>query len=82
MKNTKKDNQTIEKIFKTLELGDILKIEKVEGSQNIVHHITTNKKEYYLKRYTKDAIRNDKDLLNSKSFLLIPFFKSVDTKRE
>lgn len=66
MKKTKKDNATIEKIFETLELGDILKVEEVESSQNIVHHITTDKKEYILKRYSKDAIRNDKDLLNRK----------------
>ena len=63
MKN-KKVEQVIEKIFETLELGTVKSIKYVESSQNTVHLVKTDKKDYYVKQYSKDAIKNDKDLID------------------
>lgn len=65
MKNSKTE-KVIEKIFETLELGAIKSIKYVESSQNNVYLVKTDKKDYYIKQYSKDAIKNDKDLLNRK----------------
>ncbi len=65
MKN-KKIEQVIEKIFEKLELGTIKSITYTKSSQNIVHLVKTDKKDYYIKQYSKDAIRNDRDLLKRK----------------
>ena len=56
----------IEKIFETLDLGPIKNIVYSPSSQNLVHLVKTEKKDYYIKQYSKDAIKNDKDLLNRK----------------
>lgn len=57
----------IEKIFFTLELGTIKSITYTTSSQNLVHLVTTKEnKEYYIKQYSKDAIKNNRDLLNRK----------------
>ena len=55
-----------EQIFETLELGTIKEITYVNSSQNLVHKVITDKKAYYVKQYSKDAIKNDKDLLKRK----------------
>ena len=56
----------IEKIFETLDLGTIKSISYSPSSQNLVHLVKTDKKDYYIKQYSKDAIKNDRDLLNRK----------------
>lgn len=56
----------IEKIFETLDLGTVKSITYSPSSQNLVHQVKTDKKDYYIKQYSKDAIKNDKDLLNRK----------------
>lgn len=66
MNNIKKLETVFEQIFETLSLGTIKEITYVKSSQNLVHKITTDKKSYYIKQYSKDAIKNDKDLLNRK----------------
>ena len=58
--------KVFEQIFETLELGTIKEITYVKSSQNLVHKVTTDKKSYYIKQYSKDAIKNDKDLLKRK----------------
>lgn len=61
-----KIEKIIENIFETLELGPIKSIVYSPSSQNLVHLIKTEKKDYYIKQYSKDAIKNNRDLLNRK----------------
>ncbi len=68
---TKKIDKIIEKIFDTLDLGTIKETTLMKSSQNIVYLVKTDKKDYYIKEYSKDAIKNDKDLLNRKRQLAV-----------
>ena len=54
---SKKQEKIIKIIVDTLNLGSVL------SSQNLVYLVETDKKSYYIKQYSKDAIRNNKDLL-------------------
>lgn len=53
---------TIYTIFKKLNLGDVLKIKRVDSNQNIVYQIKTQNKNFILKEYSKDAIKDNNDL--------------------
>ncbi len=50
-------------LFKKLNLGIITNIEPVDSSQNSVVKITTLDNAYLVKQYSKDAIKNENDLL-------------------
>lgn len=65
MKN-KRVEKIIEVIFETLNLGHVEEITYMHSSQNLVHLVKTDKNSYYIKQYSKDAIRSNKDLLNRK----------------
>lgn len=65
MKN-KKIELIIDKIFETLELGTVETITYIKSSQNLVYLVKTDKNSYYIKKYSKDAIKNEKELLNKK----------------
>lgn len=60
---SKKQEKIIKIIVDTLNLGSVLSITYVKSSQNLVYLVETDKKSYYIKQYSKDAIRNNKDLL-------------------
>lgn len=62
MKLTKSQISAINKIFEVLELGKVEDIKILDSSQNTVYKVTTDKKEYVLKEYSKDAIRNEYEL--------------------
>ena len=63
---SKKQEKIIKIIVDTLNLGSVLSITYVKSSQNLVYLVETDKKSYYIKQYSKDAIRNNKDLVNRK----------------
>lgn len=52
----------IKELFKKLKLEKIEKIENIDSSQNNVYKITTATKIYILKKYSKFAIKNKKEL--------------------
>ena len=62
MNLTKSQISAINKIFKVLELGKVEDTKILDSSQNTVYKVTTDKKEYVLKEYSKDAIRNEYEL--------------------
>lgn len=62
MEITRTQLSAIDKIFEVLELGTIINVSIIDSSQNIVFRITTDKKEYVLKEYSKDAIKNEYEL--------------------
>ena len=62
MKLTKSQISAINKIFEVLELGKVEDTKILDSSQNTVYKVTTDKKEYVLKEYSKDAIRNEYEL--------------------
>lgn len=49
-------------LFEILKLGKIKEIKRVESSQNKVFEVITDKGNYIVKRYSKDAINEKKDL--------------------
>lgn len=71
MNNIKKLEKIFKKICETLDLGTIEEITYIKSSQNLVYKIKTDKKEYYIKQYSKDSIKNEKDLLNRKRQVVI-----------
>lgn len=62
---------SIEKIFKTLNIGSITNIELLPSSENTVYKVTTEEKNYVVKKYSKDSIKNEKDLNKRKKQISI-----------
>lgn len=61
-----KEKIEVKKLFEKLSLENINKIEIIPSSQNLVFKIETNSKSYVVKRFSKDAIKNQYDLVKKK----------------
>ncbi len=66
MINLTKEKIEVKKLFEKLNLENINKIEIIPSSQNLVFKAKTNSKSYVVKRFSKDAIKNQYDLVKKK----------------
>lgn len=62
----KKDLTNLKKICEALKLGTLENVSILDSSQNIVYKVATNEKTYVIKEYSKDAIRDEEDLIDRK----------------
>lgn len=62
----KKTIKTISKIFASVNLGEVEYVAECDSSQNIVYEVHVPNKVYILKEYSKDAIKDEEDLIDRK----------------
>lgn len=71
MELTKAKVDALRKIFAVLNLGEIGEISILDSSQNTVYKVSTPRKTYAIKEYSKDAIKNEYDLKKRKRQLSV-----------
>ncbi|MBQ6860858.1 MAG: aminoglycoside phosphotransferase family protein [Clostridia bacterium] len=61
-----KDKNNIKELFAKLNLNKIEKITRIHSSQNLVYKVDTKNEKYVVKKFSKDAIKNDYELKKKK----------------